>query len=174
MTTLRWFALACLAGIAGTWVVYAIGLRVNWAGSGPVGIYWAVSKVPGKGDLVFVLPPAMPIFRLAKERGYLAAGPSPAGTCWLTKQIVAVGGDRVSIDREGVRVNGILLNNSAPRLTDEAGQLMPACYLNDYTLGVDEVLLMSDHDPASFDGRYFGPLPKTAIQSVIMQVITWK
>jgi len=114
------------------------------------------------------------IFRLAKERGNLAAGPGPAGTCGLTKQIVAVGGDRVAIDREGVWVNGILLKNSAPRLTDEAGQLMPACYLSDYTLRVDEVLLMSDHDPASFDGRYFGPLPKTTIQSVIMPVITWK
>jgi conjugative transfer signal peptidase TraF len=174
VTRLRWLALACLAGLAGMWLVCTIGLRVNWSGSEPVGIYWAVSKVPGKGDFVFVLPPAMPIFRLAKERGYLAAGPGPAGTCGLTKQIVAVGGDRVAIDREGVRVNGILLKNSAPRVTDEAGQLMPACYLSDYTLRVDEVLLMSDHDPASFDGRYFGPLPKTTIQSVIMPVITWK
>jgi Transposase len=28
--------------------------------------------------------------------------------------------------------------------------------------------------PASFDGRYFGPLSKTTIQSVIVPVITWK
>jgi conjugative transfer signal peptidase TraF len=156
------------------WLLFAIGLRVNGTASEPVGIYWAVSKVPAKGDLVFVLPPSMPIFRLAKERGYLAAGPSPAGTCGLIKQIAAVGGDGVSIDSEGVRVNGIVLKNSAPRLTDDAGRLMPACYLSTYTLGVDEVLLMSDYNPASFDGRYFGPLPKTAIQSVIVPLITWR
>ena len=124
LTRLRWFVLGCLAGVAGMWVVCAIGLRVNGTDSEPIGIYWAVSKVPAKGDLVFVLPPALPIFRLAKERGYLAAGPSPAGTCGLIKQIAAVGGDRVSIDREGVRVNGLVLKNSAPRLTDEAGRLM--------------------------------------------------
>jgi conjugative transfer signal peptidase TraF len=156
------------------WVVCVIGLRVNGTDSEPVGIYWAVSKVPGKGDLVFALPPAMPIFRLAKERGYLAAGPSPAGTCGLIKQIVAVSGDRVSINSAGVLVNGIVLKNSAPRLVDEAGRPMPACYLSNYTLGDDEMLLMSDYNPASFDGRYFGPLPKTTIQSVIVPVITWK
>jgi len=171
---LRWFALGCLAGVAGMWVVCAIGLRVNGTDSEPIGIYWAVSKTPAKGDLVFVLPPAMPIFRLAKERGYLAAGPSPAGTCGLIKQIAAVGGDRVSIDRERVWVNGLVLKNSAPRLADEAGRLMAACYLSNYTLGADEVLLMSDYNPASFDGRYFGPLPKTTIQSVIVPIITWK
>ena len=171
---LRWFALGCLTGVAGMWVVCAIGLRVNGTDSEPVGIYWAVSKVPAKGDLVFALPPALPIFRLAKERRYLAAGPSPAGTCGLIKEIAAVGGDRVTIDGVGVQVNGIVLKNSAPRLADEAGRLMPACYLSNYTLGVDEVLLMSDYNPASFDGRYFGPLPRTTIQSVIVPLITWR
>jgi type IV secretory pathway protease TraF len=55
---------------------------------------------------VFALPPAEPIFKLAKERGYLAAGPSPAGTCAVIKQVAAVSGDRVTIDEEGVSVNG--------------------------------------------------------------------
>jgi hypothetical protein len=30
------------------------------------------------------------------------------------------------------------------------------------------------NSPASFDGRYFGPLSRTTIQSVIVSVITWK
>jgi type IV secretory pathway protease TraF len=49
----RWFALGCLAGVAGMCAVCAIGLRVNGTGSEPVGIYWAVSKAPSKGDFVF-------------------------------------------------------------------------------------------------------------------------
>ena len=101
---LRWFALGCLAGVAGVWAVCAIGLRVNGTDSEPIGIYWAVSKPPARGDLVFVLPPAEPIFKVAKERGYLAAGPGPAGTCALIKQVAAVPGDRVTIDEEGVWV----------------------------------------------------------------------
>ena len=171
---LRWFALGCLAGAVGLWLVCALGLRVNGTDSEPVGIYWAVSKLPARGDFAFVLPPALSIFKVALERGYLSAGPSPAGTCALIKQVAALGGDRVTIDQEGVQVNGVLLKNSAPRLADDAGRPMPACWLINYTLGGDQVLLLSDYSPASFDGRYFGPLPVTTIQSVIVSVITWK
>jgi conjugative transfer signal peptidase TraF len=156
------------------WAVCAVGLRVNGTGSEPIGIYWAISKAPAKGDFVFALPPASPIFKLAKERGYMAAGPSPAGTCAVIKQVAAVGGDLVTIGAEGVRVNGVLLKNSAPRRTDEAGRPLHAYELSDYQLGTEEVLLMSDHNPASFDGRYFGPLPRTTIQSVIVPIITWR
>jgi conjugative transfer signal peptidase TraF len=171
---LRWFALGCLAGAAGLWAACASGLRINGTDSEPVGIYWAISKPPTKGDLVFALPPAEPIFKLAKERGYLAAGPGPAGTCAVIKQVAAVGGDRVTISAEGVRVNGVLLKNSAPRPADEAGRPMQPYYLSDYTFGSDQILLVSDYSPASFDGRYFGPLSKTTIRSVIVPILTWK
>jgi conjugative transfer signal peptidase TraF len=155
------------------WLVCAIGLRVNGTGSEPIGIYWAIAKSPSRGDFVFALPPAWPIFQLALARGYLAAGPSPAGTSAVIKQVAAVGGDRVTIDGEGVRVNGVLLKNSAPRPADEAGRPLHAYELSDYELGTEEVLLMSDHNPASFDGRYFGPLSRTTIQSVIVPILTW-
>ena len=172
--SLRWFALGCLAGVAGVWAVCATGLRINGTDSEPIGIYWAISKPPSNGDIVFVLPPAAPIFKLAKERGYLPAGPSPAGTCGLIKQVAALSGDRVTIGVQGVQVNGVLLKNSAPRPADEAGRPLRAYELSDYALRSEEVLLMSDYNPASFDGRYFGPLSKTTIQSVIVPVITWK
>ena len=170
----RALAISCLGGLALLWAVCQAGLRINGTHSEPVGIYWAISKPPARGDFVFVLPPASPIFKLAKDRGYLAAGPSPAGTCALIKQVAAVAGDRVTIGSTGVRVNGIVLKNSTPRLADEAGRPMPPYQLTDYTLGNDEVLLMSDYNPASFDGRYFGPLSKTSIQSVIVPILTWK
>ena len=171
---MRWFALGCLGGVAGMWAVCAIGLRVNGTDSEPIGIYWAISKTPARGDFVFALPPANPLFKLAKERGYLAAGPSPAGTCGLIKQVAALSGDRVTIGVQGVQVNGVLLKNSAPRPADEAGRPLSAYELSDYALRSEEVLLMSDYNPASFDGRYFGPLSKTTIQSVIVPVITLK
>jgi len=170
----RALAISCLGGLALLWGVCQAGLRINGTNSEPVGIYWAISKPLARGDLVFVLPPASSIFKLAKERGYLAAGPSPAGTCGLIKQVAAVGGDRVTIDSTGVRVNGIRLKNSAPRAADDAGRPMRAYELSDYALGSEEVFLMSDYNPASFDGRYFGPLSKTTIQSVIVPVLTWK
>jgi type IV secretory pathway protease TraF len=77
---LRWFALGCLSGVAEMCALCASGLRINGTRSEPVGIYWAVGKELGKGDFVFALPPAEPVFALGKERGYLGPGPSPAGT----------------------------------------------------------------------------------------------
>jgi type IV secretory pathway protease TraF len=69
-----WFALGCLAGVAGMWAVCAIGLRVNGTDGEPIGIYWAISKAPARGDFVFALPPANPLFKLAKERMPIRAG----------------------------------------------------------------------------------------------------
>jgi hypothetical protein len=47
--------------------VGGVGLRVNGTDSEPIGIYWAIAKPPSKEDFVFALPPAWPIFKLAKE-----------------------------------------------------------------------------------------------------------
>jgi conjugative transfer signal peptidase TraF len=174
VTRLRWFALGCLAGVVGVWALCASGLRINGTRSEPVGIYWAVGTDLAKGDFLFALPPAEPVFALAKERAYLGPGPSPAGTSGLIKQVAALAGDRVTIKDDGVWVNGVRLKNSAPRPADSAGRPLRPYYLNDYALGADEMLLMSDYSPASFDGRYFGPLKRTSIQSVIVPIITWQ
>ena len=90
------------------------GLRINGTASLPVGLYLATGKSPEKGDLVFVDPPSLPLFALAKERGYLGAGFSPAGCSALIKRLAGVAGDRVTIDASGVEVNGIRLANSVP------------------------------------------------------------
>jgi type IV secretory pathway protease TraF len=45
-------------------------LRINGTQSAP-GIYWAIGKEPSKGDFVFALPPAEPVFSL-KSAGILA------------------------------------------------------------------------------------------------------
>jgi type IV secretory pathway protease TraF len=66
------------------------GLGINGTASFPVGLYWATGKSPEKGDLVFVDPPALPLFALAKERGYLGAGFSPAGCGALIKRLAGV------------------------------------------------------------------------------------
>jgi conjugative transfer signal peptidase TraF len=152
-------------------IAVAAGLRINGTHSFPVGLYFASHKRPGKGDLVFVTPPPMPLFTMAKERGYLNVAYSP--TPHLVKRLAGIAGDRVTIDSAGVQVNGIRLENSAPCNCDGAGRPLQACLLKDHILGPDEVLLMSDYNPASFDSRYFGPLQATTIESVIIPLLTW-
>ena len=149
----------------------AAGLRINGTHSFPVGLYLARCKRPEIGDLVFVNPPSLPIFTLAKERGYLNVAYSAAPH--LLKRLAGIAGDRVTIDSAGVQVNGIRLANSAPCNCDGAGRPLQACLLKDYVLRPDEVLLMSDYNPASFDSRYFGPLQATTIESVMTPLLTW-
>jgi len=150
----------------------AAGLRYNGSCSFPVGLYLASHKRPQKGDLVTVNPPPSPIFELARSRGYLNVACSSAGH--LMKRLAATAGDRVTIDSSGVEVNGMRLANSAPLPCDTAGRPLQPYALKDYVLGRDEILLMSDYNPASFDSRYFGPLPTKTIESVVKPVVTWK
>jgi len=153
------------------WLAIASGVRFNGSQSFPDGLYLATCQHPHKGDLVFVNIPTTPIFVMAGERGYLNVAYSP--TPHLLKRLVGVAGDRVTIDSEGVEVNGVRLTNSTPLFFDKGGRPLQPCLLKNYILGPDEVLLMSDYNPSSFDSRYFGPLQATAIESVMRPIITW-
>lgn len=147
------------------------GLRFNHTHSFPLGVYWAIPKLPERGDLVIFDPPDTPLFRMALGRGYIGNGGYRTYERML-KRLVAVGGDAVTVDDAGVTVNG-RLENSKPLPVDEGGRPMPVLRLKDYRLQPGEVLLMSDYSPVSFDGRYFGPIPTSQIQSVVRPVWTW-
>jgi conjugative transfer signal peptidase TraF len=148
------------------------GLRVNRTRSFPLGVYWAVPKAPAVGDLVFFRPPEDPVFDQALSRGYIGRGGFTHYEQML-KRLVAVGGDVVSITSAGVTVNGRLLANSKPQAVDLAARPLPVWRLENYRLSAGEVLLMSDYTPNSFDGRYFGPIPRAQILSVVRPVWTW-
>ena len=89
------------------------------------------------------------------------------------KRVLAAKDDAVLVADDGVRVNGELLPFSAPRTADAAGRPMPRFQFDRYTLGNAEVLLMSDVSATSFDGRYFGPVNRSQIQTVIRPVFAW-
>src|SRR5947209_13975027 len=101
--------LLALAGLA--------GLRVNHTHSFPLGVYRAVPKAPAVGDLVFFRPPEDPVFDQALSRGYIGRGGFTRYEQML-KRLVAVAGDRVTIDDAGVTVNGRRIQNSKPMAVD--------------------------------------------------------
>jgi conjugative transfer signal peptidase TraF len=148
------------------------GLRVNHTESFPRGVYQRISKAPERGDLVLVDPPDAPRFRMALERGYLSPGILRPFEPML-KRLVAVEGDVVTIDDSGVIVNGRRLENSKPMPVDGDDRPLPVLRLHDHRLSPGEVLLMSDYSPISFDSRYFGPIPRARIRSVVRPVWTW-
>jgi conjugative transfer signal peptidase TraF len=150
----------------------AIGIRLNTTPSIPVGVYRLTNEPLGKGAYVLFCPPPAAVFDMAKARGYLGAGYCPGGYGQMMKKILAIQYDVVSIGTDGVRVNGQLLPLSAPIKADGAGRPLPD-YKASWVLGSTEVLVMSDSNSGSFDGRYFGPIQRLQIQGVIRPIFTW-
>ncbi|MDO8773541.1 MAG: conjugative transfer signal peptidase TraF [Burkholderiaceae bacterium] len=154
-------------------VCFAIGARVNTTRSIPVGLYWTSSQPVHKGVDVLFCPPQVGVLAVAKQRGYIGAGFCPGGYGYMMKRVVAVQNDVVAVTPDGVLVNGELLPQSRPLKVDQAGRLLTSYPVGSFTLGSTEVLLMSSESRTSFDGRYFGPVPRAQISAVILPILTW-
>jgi conjugative transfer signal peptidase TraF len=173
----RWYLVRALVIIVSLLGVVALlglaGARVNTSRSIALGLYWTSDHPVIKGEYVLLCPPRTGAFEEARRRGYLAAGFCPGGYGYMMKRILAAGSDVVMVGADGVHVNGTLLPFSAPLATDLAGRRMPRFEADRYVLGASEVLLMSDVSRTSFDGRYFGPVSRAQIRTVIVPVFTW-
>jgi conjugative transfer signal peptidase TraF len=151
---------------------YAIGARVNTTNSIPVGLYWLTERPVEKGAYVIFCPPPNDVFDEAKRRGYFKAGFCPGAYQYLMKKVLAAKNDKVSLTKEGVRVNGKWLPFSVPLNADRYGRPLPVLRA-EYELGESEVLLMTDVSQKSFDSRYFGLINQLQIQGVIRPIFTW-
>lgn len=149
------------------------GIRINTSKSIPVGLYRTTDMPIAKGSYVLVCPPQGDIFGEARERGYIGAGFCPGNYGYLMKRVAAVENDTVTVTDEGVRVNGSLLPLSVPRRSDKGRKPLPYYRIDDYVLGRDEVLLMSDKSATSFDSRYFGPVLRSQLATAITALVTW-
>ena len=162
----------CLAVVLA--LAHQAGLRLNTSRSIPLGLYKTSHDPIEKGAYVLFCPPERPEFDLAKERGYIAAGFCPGGYGNMMKKVLATHNDIVSVTDDGVRINGTLLPASQPSEADSMGRPLPRFRVRDHALAPTELLLMSDMNSRSFDGRYFGPVHRDHIQSLIHPVWTWK
>jgi len=152
---------------------YMAGARINTTRSIPIGVYREIHAPVERGGYVMFCPPLHNLFDVAKARGYIGAGVCPGRYGYMMKRVLAIGGDIVSVDDNGVWVNGRLLPNSRPVQTDSAGRELPYLRINRHVLGSDELLLMSDVSETSFDARYFGPVQRSQVKSVIRPLLTW-
>ena len=152
-------ALACAVAIQAA--LLAGGIVINDTPSLPEGFYRKREQAVGKGNFV--------LFRL--PAGELSRRPYAREN--LIKQVVAVAGDKISIGTAGVWVNGRLLANSAQLPSDRDGRALPQLHLDEYVLSPGELLTMSTYNPRSFDGRYFGPIQRENILSVVEPLLTW-
>ncbi len=171
-------AAALIIGFIAVAVPAALGrlfkLRITFTDSAaPAGIYREVTGVaPGRGALVAACLPAE-ITRAGLARGYLRQGDCPAGAEPVAKVIGALPGDVVKVERSQVVVDGVRMAESPTAACDSAGRELPHAAWGTHRVAPGEVWLFGFNDLRSWDARYFGPVPLTAVRGVLRPVLTW-
>ena len=79
------------------------------------------------------------------------------------KPVVAHAGDTVSINDNGISVNGILLRNSKSLQEDGAHRPLHPWPHGTYTVAQGFIWVVSSYNPLSYDSRYFGPIPESSL-----------
>lgn len=115
------------------------------------------------GSIVLVALPT-DVAALAAQRGYLPAGIP------LLKRIGAMPSQKVCIEGRIVSVDGVAVATALA--ADREGRSMPI-WQQCRTLDASEIFLLSSTNPASFDGRYFGPVPASAVIGSAQPLWTW-
>ena len=159
-----WLGAAGLAALlVPTCVEFAPRLVWNATPSAPIGFYTIEPGAPPElGDLVAVTPPPA-IERFIVERGYL--GPDMP----ILKRVVALPGQSVCRIDALVTVDGRPLG--AARARDGRGRPLPD-WQGCRVLQAGEIFLMNPLAVDSLDGRYFGPLPASAVRGRARALLT--
>lgn len=126
----------------------------NASASAPIGLY---SITPASRfevtDLVAVRPPEQ-IARFLADGGYLPRGLP------LMKRVAGLPGQRVCRDGDAVTVDGVAMGDALDR--DHLGRDLPR-WQGCRRIAPGGIFLMNWSVPNSLDGRYFGPIPTSAI-----------
>ena len=131
----------------------------NASASAQIGYYWVEAPYPvGRGDLVLARTPDS-VRELAAQRDYLPV------TVPLVKRVEGVAGDVVCARDHVVTINGRRVAYQFS--TDRLGRPLPR-WSGCLRLRYDEIFLLMEGVPDSFDGRYFGPVP---VRSVIGKLV---
>ena len=146
------------------------GVTINTTASAPRGLW--IKRGGGafkRGDYVLICPDS-DNFLLGKTRGYiLKPGSCRNGYRPLLKQVVALRGDKVSVKRNGISVNGKLVPKTAPRVRDSSGR--PLLSFKDEVVLVENEVFLSTKVKNGFDSRYFGVVTLSQIREKVVPLI---
>ncbi|NIJ34072.1 S26 family signal peptidase [Sphingomonas oligoaromativorans] len=150
--------MACALGVAAIVapVVHKIDTRFLWnaTASTPIGLYRVDPLKTVRRGMMVAIRPSPATARLAAERHYLPLGLP------LIKWVAGANGDFVCRAGVTITVDGKAIGTA--RLRDRLGRPLPQ-WQGCAWLGPDDVFVMNTDVPDSFDGRYFGVLPRSSI-----------
>lgn len=141
-------------------------LRLVWnvTASVPVGLYSIVPEpAQHRGELVAVRP-SPSLARYMASRRYVEAG------ALLVKPVAAVVGQQVCRLGATITIDGKMV--ATARATDRAGRPLPV-WRGCRRLSAGTVFLLAPAVPASFDGRYFGPVATSAVVGRALPLWAW-
>jgi conjugative transfer signal peptidase TraF len=149
-------SMAVAVAVIGTTLGPKSAPRLVWNASEsvPIGLY---QVQPARRLIVTALVvayPPEPLATFLADGGYLPRGVP------LIKRILALPGQTVCRTGLAITVNAIEMG--AARERDGRGRALPV-WQGCRTVAGDEVFLMNWDEPASLDGRYFGPIPSSSI-----------
>lgn len=162
------FAAACATVV----VADRAGLRLNVTGSVPIGLYRVAAVAPARltpGVLVAVcLDPT--IARVGLERGYLRPGRCPSGHQPLLKEVALADSPAGAVFTEGgLVVDGRLLEGTTPLRADRHGRALRHFLAGPVDLR--RALWLRGSSPYSWDSRYIGPQPQSAVIATATPVL---
>ena len=129
----------------------------NASASTPIGLYLIrPSAMPAVGDIVAVAPPDA-LARFLADGGYL---PNDVP---LLKQVAALAGQTVCRTDAAITIDGVPVASALTH--DRRGRALPV-WQGCRWLGAAEIFLLNPEIRDSLDGRYFGPLPLSAVIGV--------
>lgn len=156
-----------MAAFAGAFLtIGASGLRGIVSQSMPRGIYTTetFSGALQRGDTVEVCLPNGPA-HLARERGYLSVGIfCPDGVQRIVKSVLAVPGDTVVVTTHGFVVDGQIVPNTRPLTADSRGRRLRPVQPGRYPVRPATLWVFSSEVPNSYDSRYYGAIPQSALR----------
>ena len=145
--------------------------RINLTPSEPLGLWRIVplEEPVEVGNLVLICPPDDAAMRAAWSRGYLRSGSCEGGFAPLIKKVISGAGQHVTV-ADSVRINGRPVEASRIRIHDGEGRP-----LSRYAGGIvpPGMVFLHSSFSASFDSRYFGPLPAAGILGIAEPVLTY-
>ena len=173
MPARRPLAISCSALLVGALPCLSdwSSLRINWTTSLPVGLYETERPQLRRGVVVLVcLPPA--IARDGFDRGYLPRGSCASDASPVGKVVAAIEGDEIELDVSSLVVNGERVSANAIMSTDSLGRPLTHWPMGKYVVGRDEIWLVGV-DERSWDSRYFGPIPRSAVLASLRPLATF-
>jgi conjugative transfer signal peptidase TraF len=154
-------------------VCQLFGIRLNPTASLPPGLYRIVG-MDADSDLVAFCPSG------AAERDSILRGYRPRGMqcpdhyAPIMKPIAARPGDRVTVTRKGILVNGTPLPNTQQFTKDNRQRPMNPWPEGTYTVAPGTLWVVSTYNKYSFDSRYYGPIYASQVIAHVKPLWTTK